>query len=168
MNPSTPIVSRTTLLTVSIIADLIDLVGLGLAPGPWSLIIDAPVTALHFLYAGPKALVVLAEYIPGVGMLPCYTLAALFYYKQPAATPVPAPVRTVTADAAPPRQSRPPVTRPILMTEEVIPLKPASTGDAARKSSTEERLHKLAELRQRGLITDEELAEKKRQILAEL
>ena len=61
MNPSTPTVSRTTLLTVSIRADLIDLAGLGLAPGPWSLIIDAPVTAVHFLCAGPKALVVLAQ-----------------------------------------------------------------------------------------------------------
>ncbi len=82
-----------------------------------------------------------------------------------AATPV--PVRTVTADAAPPRQTRPPVTQPILMAEEVISAKPVSTSNTARKSSTEERLPKLAELRQRGLISEEELAEKRRQILSE-
>jgi hypothetical protein len=53
------------------------------------------------------------------------------------------------------------------MAEEVISAKPVSTSNTARKSSTEERLPKLAELRQRGLISEEELAEKRRQILAE-
>lgn len=75
------IVSRKTLLTVSAIADALDLLGFGLLPGPWSLLIDLPVTVIHFLYAGPKAFVVLAEYIPGVGFLPCYTMAAWFYAK---------------------------------------------------------------------------------------
>jgi hypothetical protein len=75
-----PSISKTTLVTVSVVADAIDIIFLaGIAPGPWSLLIDAPVTAMHFAYAGPKAAVVLAEYVPFAGFLPIYTIAALLY-----------------------------------------------------------------------------------------
>jgi len=36
---------------------------------------------MHFMYAGPRALVVLAEFIPIAGFLPIYTIAALMYPK---------------------------------------------------------------------------------------
>ncbi len=74
-------ISRKLLIAVSAIGDGLDFLGFGAFPFFWSVVIDAPITILHFLYAGPRALVVLAEYIPMVGFLPIYTIAALAYDK---------------------------------------------------------------------------------------
>lgn len=82
------LVSRKTLLTISAIADALDFAGGGILVGPWSLIIDVPVTILHFLYAGPRAAIVLAEYIPLVGLVPFYSIAAASYDKAPKPPPV--------------------------------------------------------------------------------
>ena len=99
--PPTPrFISRKALLVVSVIADALDFLGFGAFPFFWTLVIDIPVTIIHFCYAGPRALVVLAEYIPFVGFVPIYTLAALFYDKQPRPATV--------VETSPPR----PVTRP--------------------------------------------------------
>jgi len=78
-------ISKKTLVTASIIADAVDVLLLvGISPGPWSVITEGPVTVMHFMYAGPRAVVVLAEFIPFAGLLPIYTIAALLY-------PVPKP-----------------------------------------------------------------------------
>lgn len=93
MNATTPpplprFISRKTLLVVSGIADALDFLGFGAFPFFWTFVIDIPITIIHFCYAGPRALVVLAEYIPFVGFVPIYTLAALFYDKQQKPTTV--------------------------------------------------------------------------------
>lgn len=75
-------ISRKTLITASIIADAVDVLFLvGISPGPWSAITEGPVTMMHFMYAGPRAVAVLAEIIPFAGFLPIYTIAALLYPK---------------------------------------------------------------------------------------
>ncbi len=79
-NIQTRPISKKTLVAVSIVADAVDVLLLvGISPGPWSLITEAPVTAMHFMYAGPKAALVLTEFIPFAGFLPIYTIAALLY-----------------------------------------------------------------------------------------
>lgn len=74
--------TKKTLLVISGIADSID-IATGWIPGPWSVFVDVPVTIAHFLYAGPKAFVVLLEYVPVVGVAPIYTLAAMSYPDSP-------------------------------------------------------------------------------------
>lgn len=82
-------ISKKTLIMASIVADAVDVLLLvGISPGPWSVITEAPVSVMHFMYAGPRAVAVLTEFIPFAGFLPIYTIAALLY-----PTPVkPAPV----------------------------------------------------------------------------
>ncbi|MDB6025858.1 MAG: hypothetical protein JWM68_2081 [Verrucomicrobiales bacterium] len=70
--------TKKTLLKISAAADALDLVT-GWIPGPWTLIVDVPVFICHFLYAGPRALWVLTDNIPIVGILPIYTIAAMAY-----------------------------------------------------------------------------------------
>ena len=111
-----------------------------------------------------------AKAVPGLDLIPTWTGAVAFLVWQrgkqgPQGTasspptlekPQPFPARTAPSgpiiDAElvpPPRLNSPP-----------LPVAPAS--------SPEDRLHKLADLRQRGLITDEEHTAKRRQILNEL
>ncbi len=73
-------ISKKTLLITSVVADVVDVLFLvGISPGPWSIITEAPVTVIHFMYAGPRATIVLGEFIPFAGFLPIYTIAALLY-----------------------------------------------------------------------------------------
>ena len=67
-NIQTRPISKKTLLAVSMVADAVDVLLLvGISPGPWSIITEAPVTVMHFMYAGPKAAIVLTEFIPFAG-----------------------------------------------------------------------------------------------------
>jgi hypothetical protein len=98
--------TKKTLLTISAVADSIDLVT-GWVPGPWSIIVDVPVTIAHFLYAGPRAFIVLLEYAPVVGVLPIYTIAAMSYDKSSDETPQPPQPLDATiieAEIIPPRR----------------------------------------------------------------
>lgn len=67
------------LLGVSIAADLLDFAVIGQIPGLGHLL-DLPVFILHFWAGGPKALFVLAELIPVVGVLPIFSFFAWKYH----------------------------------------------------------------------------------------
>jgi hypothetical protein len=77
--------TKNTLLAVSGIADTFDL-AFGWIIGPWTIVVDLPVTIIHVWYAGPRALFTLAEYVPFVGVLPLYTLLAMSYDDHETAT----------------------------------------------------------------------------------
>lgn len=66
------------LLAASIAADILDFAGIGQIPGLGHLL-DVPIFILHFLAGGPKALPVLLELIPFVGVLPIFTYFAWRY-----------------------------------------------------------------------------------------
>jgi hypothetical protein len=70
--------TKKMLVAVSADADALDVVVIGQLPG-LSWFIDAPVLAMHFMYAGPKALPTLLELVPVVGTIPLFTIAALSY-----------------------------------------------------------------------------------------
>lgn len=105
MNTTTPqkprFISRKALIAVSCVADALDFLGFGAFPFFWTFVIDVPVTVIHFLYAGPRAFVVLAEYIPFVGFVPIYTIAALCYDKKSAT-----PTVVDTSQTRPPARSQ--------------------------------------------------------------
>jgi hypothetical protein len=155
-------ISKKTLLTVSIIADAVDVLLLaGISPGPWSIITEGPVTVMHFMYAGPRAIAVLTEFIPIAGFLPIYTIAALLY-PNPNKQPKVIDVRTV-----PPPMHRPPVVPTDLPVITLPPPMPARKESLAN-GQTEDRLRKLDDLFQRKLITDEEYRAKRQEILTEI
>lgn len=66
-------ISFKTLLIASVVGDILDLFTLSLP------VFDLPITVLHFMYAGPLAIATLTEYIPVIGGLPLYTVAAFLY-----------------------------------------------------------------------------------------
>ena len=66
------------LMIVSLIADGLDLMLVGMIPG-LSLVIDLPVVAMHVAYAGPSGLLTLLEAVPLVGFVPIFTAAAMMY-----------------------------------------------------------------------------------------
>ena len=73
-------ISRKTLLIASVVADVVDLLTVSFGGGTqWFPFIEIPVVILHFMYAGPKAALAMFDLIPGLGLLPLYTIAALLY-----------------------------------------------------------------------------------------
>lgn len=153
--------TKKTLLIISGIADSVDLVT-GWIPGPWSFIVDVPVTIAHFVYAGPKAFVVLLEYVPVVGVAPIYTLAAMSYPdKDSVGTRVTVPP-PLSHDGA-------------VIDVEIIPtranstrtLPPVPNASAARTDARTpgQRLQQITQYRNDGLITEAEFEAKKAEIL---
>jgi hypothetical protein len=69
-----------TLLTFSIIADVLDIAIIGQTPGIGH-ILDLPVFIMHFMAGGPKAAFTLLEAIPGIGFLPIFSWFAWKYHK---------------------------------------------------------------------------------------
>lgn len=112
-----------------------------------------PVTVLHFLYAGPRAVFVLAEYIPFVGFLPIYTVAALCYDK--------ARGKATVIDVA-----GTPVAPPLLPVE--VPSFSVQKQHTGMDASVEDRLRKLEELFRQKLISEAEYGTQKQRILEEL
>lgn len=72
--------NKTTLLFVSIFTDTLDIFVVGQIPGLGQ-IIDLPAALMHFVFAGPAALVTLLDMVPVVGIIPIFTLMALSYEK---------------------------------------------------------------------------------------
>jgi hypothetical protein len=91
-------VSRKTLLIASVIADAVELLTVSFWGGTqWFPFLETPVIVLHFMYAGPKAALAMFDLIPGLGLLPLYTIAALLY-KDPKYTRDACPENTVVVD----------------------------------------------------------------------
>lgn len=156
--------TKKTLMIISMIADSVDIVT-GWVPGPWTPFVDIPVTVIHFLYAGPKAFFVLGEYLPGLGVLPLYTIAASLYDTTSRKTTT---LETTVVDteivAEAPRRPclPPPLPRPL------SPALPPPLPIAPEPSEVEVKLRHLATLHQSELITEEEYQAKRREILAGL
>lgn len=152
-----PIITKKSLILVSGAADALDVLLIaGLAPGPWSIIVDAPATICHFLYAGPWAITVLSEYIPIIGFFPIYTIAACMYpnkHKQAK----PANTFNVTTPPPSPRQAAnmPP-----------LPKNQPTVIDVPDSSPTvADRLRALDRLHAEKLISDAEYQDKRAKIL---
>jgi hypothetical protein len=71
-------ITRTSLVVSSLMADGLDLIGVGQIP-VLSWVIDVPILLMHLRYAGVHGFFTIAELIPGVGTLPIFTIAALGY-----------------------------------------------------------------------------------------
>jgi hypothetical protein len=95
-------VSRKTLLIASVIADAVELLTVWFWGGTqWFPFLETPVIVLHFMYAGPKAALAMFDLIPGLGLLPLYTIAALLY-KDPKHTRDAYPENSVVVDTGVP------------------------------------------------------------------
>lgn len=71
---------RKTLIFVSILTDTLDILVIGQIPGVGT-IVDLPAAIMHFIFAGPAALVTLFDMVPAIGILPIFTVMAFAYSK---------------------------------------------------------------------------------------
>jgi hypothetical protein len=95
-------ISRKTLVIASVIADAVELLTVAFWGGTqWFPFLETPVIVLHFMYAGPKAALAMFDLIPGLGLLPLYTIAALLY-KDPKYARDADPKSTVVVDTGVP------------------------------------------------------------------
>lgn len=62
-------------IPLSIIADVLDLTVVGHFLYP----LDILVIVVHLIYGGPRALIGILDMIPGVGLLPIYSILAFTY-----------------------------------------------------------------------------------------
>lgn len=158
-----PIISRKMLLLFSLIADLLDIFCFGgLMPGWWSLIIDVPITIIHFLHAGPKALITLAEYVPFLGFLPCYSGAAFFLYNLNDEVD-----RLQAAKSSAPSSTQPPQPPLDAKPASVIDVEPVARQVVQPEPATdlEMRLQRILRLWQQGGLTEAEYQAKRQEIL---
>lgn len=168
-------ISFKTLIVASLIADFCDLFTIFIlgAPGPHSLVIDVPITILHFMFAGPIALVTFTEYIPLLGLLPLYTVAAFVYLgleKKSAPPPQPVP-QTASEPEYPKNVTPPPPARALFPPNTVITDVDADARrprENAQTKNVADRLAKLAQLLREQHISQAEHDAKRQQILEEL
>ena len=74
--------TKSQLIAWSVARDVLDLTPIGHIPLIDQLL-DMPIIAMHFKYAGPRAFAVLPELVPFVGVLPVFTIMALMYPANP-------------------------------------------------------------------------------------
>ncbi|MBL9118516.1 MAG: hypothetical protein JNL80_01220 [Phycisphaerae bacterium] len=74
--------TKSQLILLSAVRDVLDFTPIGHIP-VLDQLLDIPVIVAHFRYAGPRAFVVIPELMPLIGILPLYTLVALFYPAHP-------------------------------------------------------------------------------------
>jgi hypothetical protein len=70
--------TKSQLIKWSGVRDFLDIIVIGQIPGlNW--LLDLPLFIMHLNYAGPRAFFTLLEAIPGVGLIPIWTIAAMSY-----------------------------------------------------------------------------------------
>lgn len=74
--------TKSQLIAWSAARDVLDLTPVGHIP-LLDQLLDIPIIAMHFRYAGPRAFAVIPELVPLVGVLPVFTIMALMYPANP-------------------------------------------------------------------------------------